>query len=257
MTGTVHVCWSLRSADTSRVHWLDATEMERYGRLRRIGDRHRFLTSRVLLKTMLGDLSDSPPHLVRLSYECSGCGRAHGRPIVVEPHDALRWQVSLSSAGHHVMAAVTDAGPVGVDIEQVAATGFDGFDHVALSPAERAEVERCTPADQPRARAVYWVRKEAVLKATGLGLRVDPRAVEVSAPHLPAAVTTWHDIEPPRAPVQVTDIQMDQGHEGDGHVHESHLDESAVAAVAVMTPTPCELSLHRPAGSGWGQIRQG
>ena len=85
MTARVHVCWSPLSANARRVDWLDATEGERFGRLQRVEDRRRFLTSRVLLKTVVGRLADVPPALVRLSYDCPRCGRPHGRPIVVEP----------------------------------------------------------------------------------------------------------------------------------------------------------------------------
>ena len=246
MTGTVHVCSSSHSKDTSRTDWLDTTEMGRFGRLKKREDRQRFLTSRILLKTMVGSLSDSDPALVRLSYDCPGCGRAHGRPIVVEPRAALRWHVSLSHASRYVMTAVTDVGPVGVDVEQVAATRFDGFDDVALGPAEQADVERLPLAEQAWARAVYWARKEAVLKAIGLGLSVDPRTLEVSAPQLPAALTAWHQDEPPTALVQITDVPVDD---------DTVENERLVAAVAVLADRPCLVALHPPWGSGWGQIR--
>lgn len=240
MTGTVHVCWSPLSADTSGVDWLDASETDRFGRLRRVEDRRRFLTSRVLLKTVVGHLADAPPALVRLSYHCTRCGKPHGKPVVVEPRAAVRWHVSLSHSGRHVMVAATDAGPVGVDVESAVATGFNGFDDVALSSAERTEVERCAPAAQARARAVYWARKEAVLKATGRGLAVDPCALEVSAPHLPAALTAWRADEPPPTPVQIIDVPVDGDH---------------VAAVAVLAHTPCEIVLQPPWASGDGQTR--
>lgn len=258
MTGTVHVCWSPHSKDTSRTDWLDTTEMGRVGRLKKRGDRQRFLTSRVLLKTMIGHLSDCDPALVRLSYDCPGCSRPHGRPIVVEPRAAVRWHVSLSHAGRYVMTAATDVGPVGVDVEQVAATRFDGFDDVALTPAERAEVERYAPAEQAWARAVYWSRKEAVLKAIGLGLSVDPRTLQMSAPHLPAALTAWRLNEPPPA-VQITDVPVeDDTADGkavnDGVDDDNMEDEQLVAAVAVLADSPCEVALQPPWGSGRGQI---
>jgi len=226
LNGTVHVCWSPPSPDTSDVDWLDETERERFDRLLRVEDRRRFVTSRVLLKTVLGRLADTSPALVRLTYDCPRCDRSHGKPVVVGPPAAVCWQVSLSHCGDHVMVAATDAGPVGVDVERVAATGFDGFDDIALTSGERAEVDRIATAKQPWARAVYWARKEAVLKATGHGLAVDPAALEVSAPHLPPALMAWHADEPPTLRVQLSDIPVDDDH---------------VAAVAVLAPSPCSL----------------
>jgi 4'-phosphopantetheinyl transferase len=237
MTGLVHVCWSPRSADVSPADWLDETECVRFGGLRQVEDRRAFLTSRMLLKTLVGHLAETSAELVRLSYPCPGCDRSHGRPVVVGPPDAVRWKVSLSHAGCHLMVAATDAGPVGVDIERTAATAFEGFDDVALTCAERTEVRRCAPAAQARARAVYWARKEAVLKATGYGLALDPAALEVSAPHLPAALTAWHADQPPPPQVQLTDIPV-----GDDQV----------AAVAVLASVPCRVELQPVPGSGRG-----
>lgn len=234
MTATVHVCWSTLSAAAPQADrfdatwhdaaWLDATESERFARLQRVEDRRHFLTSRALLKRLVGNLTDTRPALVRLSYDCSLCGRPHGRPVVIEPGASVGWHVSLSHTGCHVMVAATLAGPLGVDVERSAAVGFDGFDDVALTSAEQTVLQRCAPAAQARARAVYWTRKEAVLKATGRGLAVDPCSLEVSAPHLPAALTAWLSEDPPRGPVQITDVLLDEDH---------------VAAVAVLASTPC------------------
>jgi 4'-phosphopantetheinyl transferase len=224
MTAMVHLRWSPLFAEAPPADWFDATENERLDRLERVRDRQHFLTSRILLKRLVGHLADTPAALVRLSYECSRCGRQHGRPVVVAPQAASLWHVSLSHARCHVMVAATLAGPLGVDVEQVAATGFKGFDDVALTSAERAVMERFAPAARARARAVYWTRKEAVLKATGRGLAVDPCALEVTAPNLPAALVAWRAADPPRGPVQITDVPV-----------EAYL----VAALAVLTPTPC------------------
>ena len=238
MTCTVHVCTSAPGADASVLDWLDETERVRSDRLVLIEDRRRFVTSRTLLKAMVGQLSDTPPALVRLNYDCPVCGRSHGRPVVIEPQAAARWYVSISHTDTLVMVAATVAGPVGVDIERIAATGFDGFDQVALTFRERTEVERAAPTTQAWARAVYWTRKEAILKATGRGLAVDPCLLEVSAPHLPAALTAWRVDEPLAAPAQIIDVPVDDDH---------------VAAVAVLAPGPCELVLLATPASSGGQ----
>jgi 4'-phosphopantetheinyl transferase len=67
---------------------------------------------------------------------------------------------------------------VGIDIE---ATGEAwpikagvGFDRIAFAPTEREDLARLPPEGRDAWRRRAWVRKEAVLKATGLGLAVDP-----------------------------------------------------------------------------------
>ena len=242
MTDTVQVTWSPVSADVPPADWLDETERDRFDRLLKVQDRRVFVTSRMLLKTMVGRLADTPPELVRLAYPCPRCGRSHGRPVVVAPHAAVRWHVSISHTSRQVIVAATDAGPVGVDVERSAATAFEGFDGVALTNAEAAEVQHCAPAARAKARAVYWARKEAVLKATGYGLAVDPAALEVSAPYLPAALTAWHADKPLAAPAQITDVPV-----GDDHV----------AAVAVLSPAHCEVVLRAPPRSGRGKGGRG
>lgn len=135
--------------------------------------------------------------VVLAAAPCPSCGRPHGRPYVAAaspvPSAAVPLpHVSLASSGGVVAVAVSDAGPVGVDVEAFDRTGFAGFDGVALHPDERAAVR------DARARATVWTRKEAVLKAAGVGLLVDPADVVVSAPHAPPALVAW-----PRRPVRV------------------------------------------------------
>lgn len=118
-----------------------------------------------------------PASCIVIEHECPACGSTtHGRPRIV-PVATLRApaHVSLSRAGDLCVVAVTDAGPVGVDVEPAGAADFDGFDDVALHPLERG-----SPGDRTR----RWVRKEALLKASGTGLSVDPREVLVDGAHV-------------------------------------------------------------------------
>lgn len=125
-----------------------------------------------LLRAEVARLVGGDPRGVVLAHSCPRCGAAdHGRPLVVRPALQHPLHVSVGRAHGLTVVAVSDAGPVGVDVEPAAAAAFDGFDEVALHPDERA--------DSAQERTRLWVRKEAVLKATGEGLRTDPRALRV------------------------------------------------------------------------------
>ncbi len=134
----------------------------------------------------------------RLCPECGSSG--HGRPLVVRRDGAPAPFVSLSRADGVVIVAVSDAGPVGVDIEATDAARFSGFADVALHPGE------VVPTGEHR--AIVWTRKESLLKATGDGLHVDPRSIRVSDADQPARLLEWsgrrqlpsvqlHDLEIP------------------------------------------------------------
>jgi 4'-phosphopantetheinyl transferase len=152
-----------------------------------------------LLRAEAARFHEVPASEVVLVHECPRCGSsAHGRPQLVATasvrHPAY---VSLARAGDLSVVAVTDAGPVGVDVEAEGAADFAGFPDVALHPGERE-----TSADDPTR---VWVRKEALLKAYGLGLAVDPSDVRLDddglaswdSPHRPPGVVWLRDLAVP------------------------------------------------------------
>lgn len=98
-----------------------------------------------------------------------------------------------------IAAAAVPDGAVGIDVERADAAGFDGFTSVAVHAAERVPSD---PAEATR----LWVRKEAVLKALGTGLRVDPRLIRLADTANGPVVVDWPD---PRPPNQVTLVDLD------------------------------------------------
>jgi 4'-phosphopantetheinyl transferase len=91
--------------------------------------------------------------------------------------------LSLSrSSGWILLGAVLEppAGvTIGVDVENPARLDFDGFDDVALTPAERAALAGLSGPALLQERARLWARKEAWLKMTGGGLSTAPDTVNV------------------------------------------------------------------------------
>jgi 4'-phosphopantetheinyl transferase len=64
---------------------------------------------------------------------------------------------------------------------------------VLLHPTERHEFERRAAPAGARYLASLWVCKEAVLKATGDGLRVEPSLIAVRLHGETAKVESWPD----------------------------------------------------------------
>ena len=108
--------------------------------------------------------------------------------------------LSLSRAPGLVVAAVSTAGPVGVDVEPAGGARFPGFEEVAAHPREDS-----------RDPTVSWVRKEAVLKATGWGLAIDPRGVRIDdGPRLVA----WDERLPAPERCWLADLPVTEGYVG-------------------------------------------
>jgi 4'-phosphopantetheinyl transferase len=206
VVATVTVAWSAPLVSPTLVNLLDGVERTRLGLLRSAEDRARFVTAHALLRIMVGSHLGRPPEQVVLTATCPRCGGPHSRPRLVSraPEPALH--LSLAHAGARVLAAVSTAGPVGVDVDVAAATAFAEFDDVALAATERAVVARLPSRRRAAARVTAWVRKEAVLKATGDGLRVPPGDVVVTPLGEPPRLLAWDDAPP--TPVHLHDIDV-------------------------------------------------
>ncbi|WP_197318739.1 4'-phosphopantetheinyl transferase superfamily protein [Saccharomonospora sp. NB11] len=176
------VWWSEPITATSdALALLDPTEKERYGAYRRHEDQRRFLTGRVLAKTVAAHRLGSTPENIHFDASCPDCDKPHG-PVRV-PGAALA--LSISHAGDRIGVAATSGAPVGLDVEDASRNADDSLISYALSEAE----QRTLPTDAAgRARAffTFWTRKEALMKATGRGLRISLKALTLSSADAPA-----------------------------------------------------------------------
>jgi len=158
---------------------LPSDEVTRMRRYRRAADQDRHLVAWALARVILGGMLGCSPAAVPVSRSCLHCGQTgHGKPQLSGsgPH------FSLSHAGDRVIVTVSGDGPVGVDTE-IDTRGADEIDHLVRAAAEE-------PAHGPSLLR-RWVRKEAVLKATGHGLSVPMTCFAVSPPDAAAQLLSW------------------------------------------------------------------
>jgi len=192
------------------VSLIDDVERTRRARLRNVADRDRFTSAAALVRLLAGQAAGRPPDTVRIDRTCPECGQPHGRPRLV---DEPGLDISVSHAGRFVAVATSARGQVGVDVEVVPGEWRD-LAAVACTPSERVLVE------DARGFAITWVRKEAVLKAFGHGLRVAPAEVQVSAPNSAPELLRYRGAVAPACTLVDVDIVAD--------------DQAHVAAVAVL-----------------------
>ncbi len=176
---------------------------------RREVDRRRFLVGATLVRFGLATLLDARPEELPISRTCDSCGAPHGKPR----HTESRWQFSVSHAGDYVVAAFSQRGSVGIDIEPLGERPeLVAFAGETLTPRERRSVERaCDPLPS---LLTYWTRKEAVLKCLGVGLAAEPSALEVSPPDQAPRVLKWHDTLRPGTPIVMRELDFLPGHVG-------------------------------------------
>ncbi len=184
----------------------DVLDSEERDRSARRGNPARFVTAHALLRTVVAQRTGQSPTDVQFDRRCMTCGStAHGKPVV-SGHPSVH--VSLSYAGSLAVVAISDAGEVGVDVEEVADADHEGFEASTLAPEEVDAFGVVAAYRLAAARAQVWSRKEAVLKATGHGLVVDPRDVVVSGPDEDAALVEWRGEHPLGSPAHLRDVPM-------------------------------------------------
>jgi 4'-phosphopantetheinyl transferase len=130
----------------------------------------RSLVSHVALRLVLGELTGTAPESLRFERRCGHCGGAgHGKPRLAGRPDL---DFSISHSGGLALIAVARGRRVGVDVERVRRrTDVLAIARGSLSARERHAIE-CPGTDEARREAFFrcWTRKEAYLKAVGVGL---------------------------------------------------------------------------------------
>lgn len=149
----------LPAAEVRALHeLLDDSERSRAAALRFEHLRRRFVVAHGRLRQLLGGVLGLPADRVVLSTG------PHGKPAV----DGVAF--SLSHSGGHGLVAVTRDGQLGVDLEGTGIEPEASLLGQVLTAAERRAFAELPAAQRAAAFCRVWVRKEAVLKATGVGL---------------------------------------------------------------------------------------
>lgn len=129
------------------------------------------MASQHALRLILGHELDRSPEALDFGVD------EFGKPYLVN-ESRLRFNVSHS--GHHALIGVTSSWEIGVDIEVIDAV----IDVAALvgmhfTEDERLEWARTTAPMRDEAFLACWTRKEACVKALGVGLLLQPSSLNV------------------------------------------------------------------------------
>ncbi|WP_329410020.1 4'-phosphopantetheinyl transferase superfamily protein [Streptomyces sp. NBC_00704] len=190
----VHVWWAaLADARPGLLALLDPVERRRHDATVDPADRGRFLVGCALSRIALAGPLGMPAADVPLRRVCPRCGGPHGKVRLEPPPRGGPWpDFSVAHSGTVIGVAVCENGRVGLDVEDAdLGLDVDTAARVALAAPELAALHRRPPAARKAAFLRTWTRKEAVLKALGVGLGVPLRALQLSDPEHPPTVLTW------------------------------------------------------------------
>lgn len=165
---------SLRPRMAAFHELLDPVELDRAARFRSAQDRERFILGHGLLRSLLGSYMERDGSLIRLARG------PFGKPFL-ERKD-LRF--NMSDTKDAILIAFAHQNEIGADIE----TMKRSVDHINVAehyftPTEVRSIHEANTANGPeqgkRRFLDLWTRKEAVLKASGVGIMDDLKALRV------------------------------------------------------------------------------
>lgn len=162
--GIAHL-WLVAAADADlAADWstLDADERRRADRFRFAQDRALFVAAHAALRRVLGGCLGVDGRDLGFVVDAGGKPRLAGRS-----HPGF----SLSHSGGHALIGVARDGAIGVDLEIV--RDVPERDAIVRDDFARAEVEAIAALPPDRREDAFfacWTRKEACLKAIGVGL---------------------------------------------------------------------------------------
>ena len=157
---------------------LSANEAQRAGRFRFPIDRERYIVAHGCLRSILACYLQCNPE--ELSFNTN----EYGKPTT----EGYKLEFNLSHSGAYVLVAITQAHKVGIDVEKIRSDmEIESMASRFFSPTEAAELRALPPEQRKLAFFNCWTRKEAYIKAQGLGLSLPLDSFDVSlAPNEPA-----------------------------------------------------------------------
>jgi 4'-phosphopantetheinyl transferase len=159
---------------------LSADETQRAARFHFPADRDRFLIAHGCLRDVLSHYLRCEPDQLNFSTG------EYGKPILLSDK---YMNFNLSHSGDYALIAVTRERKVGIDVERIRQrVSHEGIARRYFSQGEISELVALPPEERRVAFFNGWARKEAYIKAHGLGLSLPLDSFDVSLTPNEAAI---------------------------------------------------------------------
>lgn len=144
---------------------LSPDELERAVRFKFERDQQYFIAARGMLRLILARYLNAEPETIQFSYG------SHNKPQLAAPLNTMQIEFNVAHSEGYALYAIAHGIPVGVDIESMTrAVNCTELAERFFSPAEYQNLMQLPESLRQEAFFCAWTRKEAVIKALGLGL---------------------------------------------------------------------------------------
>jgi 4'-phosphopantetheinyl transferase len=172
---------------------LSPEEKARADRFHFVNDRNRFVVARGLLRELLGEYLHQDPAGMEFSYG------QHGKPSLSGENASSGLSFNLSHSSGLVVYAIAKERNLGIDVEHVRPeSAGEDIAQRYFSAREVSDLRTLPPEARVEGFFHCWTRKEAYLKATGMGLQIPLDSFSVSLlPEKPVqflggVASQWH-----------------------------------------------------------------
>jgi phosphopantetheinyl transferase len=161
ITIALHV--SEKSTDSTLINrW--ATAEDHAGAVQRRNPKVKtnFLLARSVLRSLM--------HQVTGNRDWNIIPDERGKPHIFSTAGASGLQISVSHTKGLVACAVSDTGPIGIDVEYWRERDFVALASYAFGPKEADEVQKAEQSERAKIFYRIWTLKESMAKAMGIGV---------------------------------------------------------------------------------------
>jgi 4'-phosphopantetheinyl transferase len=186
---------------------LSTDESKRAQRFHFERDRKHFIVARGTLRRLIGRYLAAKPESIRFTYQ------EYGKPHLAADSLYPTLKFNLAHSGSLAVFAFTRLGEIGVDLEQIKPElAGEDIARRFFSESEVASLEALPESERAVAFFNCWTRKEAFIKAKGLGLSLPLDQFDVTLiPGHDARLlrTAWDESEAERWSIRALDVAED------------------------------------------------
>ncbi len=193
--------------ETSDWQVLSRSELQRSEAFLNISDRVHYANAHAGLRKILSNITGQSAHSLKFSEGAFGKPRlAGGRYLTFNMAHSNGWAL---------VAVCRNSGQdlppeVGVDMEAVGAfKDQDSLIHEICTEVEKREILSLPTPCLTQALFVLWTRKEACLKALGVGLQLEPNSFHVGHSSIPIQTTLHWQGEPQICRLEPVSLPVD------------------------------------------------